>query len=119
MLNKPRALTLEQIEEIKNMRKAGYTIKNLAEEYNVCRTTITYHSSPKQKEKTRQRVQKYNKKHKHELTPKQKEYKKQYMQSPNGKKAVAKSWLRKYIRDGNINQQDVQEVLEEFIVIKQ
>ena len=43
-----------------------------------------------------------------------KQQKMKYMLSPAGRKSVAKSWIRKYIRDGNVTTKDVKEVIKEF-----
>ena len=111
MKNKSR-FSKEQVLEMKLEHASGIGYRKLAKKYNCATSTIQYNVNDDQREKIKERHRKYYQTH--VMTEKQKITHNKYMKSPAGLKAVAKSWIRKYLRDAIISKEDVIEVLDEF-----
>lgn len=105
-----RKISEEQAKQMQELHKEGYSYVALADQFGVSASAIGYHLSPKVKEGCLRRNKKYAKAH----PDAGKETRKAYMESDRGKRSVAKSYLRMYLRRKIVTKEDVLEVMEEF-----
>lgn len=105
-----RKVTDSQIADMKKLREQGYSYGKISSQLNIPRNTIIYHLDPKTKKACLTRAKNYIYKdlENHKLQ------RKKYMASPAGKKAVARSYVRYYLKHEILTREDIIEVLEEF-----
>lgn len=107
---KPRRFTQTEYEAMKTFRQLGMPYNQLAEKYGVAPSTMQYYLNEKYRQRERIRTRNWAKKHPEMI----KEQRHKYQQTKEFKYAVAKSWLRKYLRDKTLTKQDVLNALNDY-----
>jgi len=92
------------------LRATGLSYAKIAKKLNLSITTVQYHLNENIRIATRERANRcyINNKEKYDLNHKK------YMASKKGQYAIAKCWLKKYLRDGNFTVDDVLKIVEAY-----
>lgn len=107
---KPRRFTQTEYDAMKTFRQLGMSYKKIAEKYNVAASTIQYYLNEKYRERLHKATREWEAKH--PQIAQQRKHK--YQQTKEFKYSVAKSWLRKYLRDKTLSKQDVLDALNDY-----
>lgn len=107
---KPKKFTKKEYEAMKTFRQLGLSYNTIAKKYGVAASTMQYYLNEKCRQRTYVRTREWEKKHPEIV----KERRHKYQQTKEFKYAVAKSWLRKYLRDKTLTKQDVLNALDDY-----
>ena len=109
---KEKKVTKEMIEEMKKMRKEGYTFKEIAEKFGTTPSNVQYHLSDRLKVFVKRRVVRCYDKNKKKFIERNKEWRKK--NKDKYKKSVCFSLLKSLIKDKIVTKQDVLDFIEQI-----
>ena len=96
------------------LRSKGLSYAKISRELNIATPTVQYHLNKKYRLSALKRAKEWNEKNKE----KYKANHNAYMKSDKGRFAVAKSWIRKYLRDGVVDVDDVLKIIDGVLLEK-
>lgn len=97
-------------EIVEALRSKGFTYKQIANKLGVSESVVGYHLNENTRKSCKLRAIKWKKKH----PEVNKKIRSKYMHSVKGRNAVARSWIKKYLKDGFVTKEEVFEIIKDL-----